>query len=73
MSECPICSRASLADTELCKYHKTALDNIHHAYEIWSNAMDVKWDEYLERVYELDDLGLWAREVVDHLTQQDDS
>ena len=73
MSECPICSRESLADTELCKYHKTALDNIHHAYEVWNNALSLHWDDYLKRIYELDDLGLWAREVVDHLTQQGDS
>jgi hypothetical protein len=35
--------------------------------------MKIEWQEYLERLVEEETIGKWALEVVEYLTQQDDS
>ena len=73
MSECPICNRGTIGDSEYCEYHAEALMNIEKAYSIWDNAMNITWEDYLEQLTDEENAGKWAREVAEYLTQQDDS
>jgi hypothetical protein len=55
----------------LCQYHASALRNLREAYEKWTEALEISWEEYLEQVYDLDDAGIWVKEVIEHLRTED--
>jgi len=73
MGECFICGRKVESDTEFCVYHIEALENVRIAFEQWKQAMDIQWKDYLEQLLEEENIGKWAREMVEYLMQQDDS
>ena len=73
MSECAICGRDTIAGNEYCGYHEEALKNIKVAFDNWNQAFEIDWDTYLGKLLDEENIGKWAREMVDHLTQQDDS
>lgn len=73
MSECPICGRELDDDAEFCQYHNEALENIKVAFDDWKRAMGIDWNAYLGRLIDEENIGKWAREVVEYLMQQDDS
>lgn len=74
MSECQICGRKVDTGTQFCQYHKLANVNITDSFEKWRLAMEnIQWDEYLTKLSEEEDLGRFARDIVEFLIQQDDS
>lgn len=73
MSQCDICGRAADDSIGYCAYHKVAHDNVQEAFKVWEIALEITWDDYLTRIFEEDGLGKWAREVVEHIMQQNDS
>lgn len=74
MSECQICGRKVDSETQFCQYHKLASANVTESFEKWRFAMgDIQWDEYLTKLSEEENLGRFARDVVEFLIQQDDS
>jgi hypothetical protein len=44
-----------------------AHENLREAFGVWSERMEIDWDAFLDQVYELEELGQWVREVIDHL------
>ncbi|TFF91593.1 hypothetical protein EU545_03540 [Candidatus Thorarchaeota archaeon] len=69
---CEICGRESLQDKKLCEYHDLALENLRTTYEFWQKASKTDWDGYLDALLELEETGLWVREVIEHLKSLDD-
>jgi hypothetical protein len=68
MSACPICGRD--AQDKFCAYHKTASDNLNEMYNEWEKAAGLTWEEYLEKISEIEDTGRWVREIIEYITQQ---
>ncbi|MFW9850684.1 MAG: hypothetical protein ACFFF4_16245 [Candidatus Thorarchaeota archaeon] len=73
MSECQICGRKCHAEREFCQYHQLANENITNSFEVWKSAMEISWNDYLARLCEEDNLGKFARDVVEFLMQPDGS
>ncbi len=72
MSDCAICGRRSEKD-DLCAYHISALENVKIAFDEWRKALEIDWNTYLTRLLDEENIGKWAREVVEYLMQQDGS
>ncbi len=73
MNVCPVCGREVAEDLELCLYHRHALDNLRSTFGDWKRALEIDWKEYLNRVQELDETGMWVREIAEHLMSQGSS
>ena len=73
MSDCEICGRKEDTGTQFCHYHDLASENITKAFEKWQSAMKIQWGNYLVVLGEEENLGKFAREVVEFLMQQDGS
>jgi hypothetical protein len=67
MTECSICGRPAVKTLDYCKYHEQAHENLKRAYKEWEKRSEIDWNIFLDQVYELNDLGQWVREVIDHL------
>lgn len=73
MSECPICGRPNDAGGRFCQYHQLTSDNLQKEFDNWTNAMDIDWDSFLDRVYATEGAGRWVREVIEHIKSEDGS
>ncbi len=73
MSDCPLCGRPSHEEGLLCQYHQLANENLRDAYEVWTRALGIDWDSYLDHVYAVEGLGSWVREVIEHIKSEDGS
>jgi len=73
VSECPICKRKVVSDGDFCEYHDLASSNVHNTFENWNVAMSVKWEDYLLQLVDEENLGKFARDIVEYLIQQDGS
>jgi hypothetical protein len=72
MIECKICGRECV-ENNLCEYHDTALGNLQKGFERWREAIDgLTWEEYIDRIQNLDGTGRWIREVIESIRSQDD-
>ena len=69
MTECPICGRDR--QEKFCSYHQTAFDNTKEMHTKWETAADLSWEDYLDKIGQLEDTGRWIREVIEFITQQD--
>ena len=67
LKECVICGRHVHQEKDLCSYHQQALDNLKDTFEKWKKALDIEWMDYLNRLSQLEELGLWVREVIDYI------
>lgn len=67
---CELCGRKATEDGRLCQYHTAALRNLKYSYEKWKDALEIGWDQYLNQVHDLDDVGLWVREVIEYLKSE---
>ncbi|MFW9805296.1 MAG: hypothetical protein ACFFFK_01045 [Candidatus Thorarchaeota archaeon] len=72
MTFCKICDRITLKENSLCQYHQTALENVHSAYESWKSASGINWEEYIEKLYELEETGQWILDVIEQIRSGDD-
>jgi hypothetical protein len=57
----------------MCEYHLSALANIKQAFKDWSEALEIEWEEYLHRLEQVEGVGKWVIEVIEHLNSQDAS
>ena len=65
MAKCIACYRDASNTNEFCRYHKHAYDALKKNYSLWCNAYGkIAWKEYLERLLDLKETGLWVKEVV---------
>ncbi|MFX0106945.1 MAG: hypothetical protein ACFE7R_01545 [Candidatus Hodarchaeota archaeon] len=67
MIDCPICGRSADGSSKLCKYHLEAKVRLEMGMQQWTKAAGITWNEYLDQVYEREELGVWVREVIDYL------
>jgi len=65
--KCEICGRE--AGNKYCELHEKAYRNIVGKYDVWKNALDISWKEYLNDVVRNPYTGFWAKEVAEHLTK----
>lgn len=69
---CEICGRVSLQKGPLCRYHDQALTNLRAMFDTWREALGIDWERYLETISNLDETGMWVKEVIEYLMSQDD-
>ena len=63
--KCKVCDRK--AQNEYCELHEKAYANITQKFEIWKNAADVSWQQYLNELVKNPFTGVWAKEVAEQL------
>jgi hypothetical protein len=68
MTECPICGRS--LQEKFCSYHETAFDNMKEMYAKWKTAAGLSWEDYLNKISDLEATGRWVREVIEFITLQ---
>lgn len=64
---CPICGVVSRGREDFCADHESAHKNLLAAFDDWKKALDITWENYLERISKNDNTGIWAKEVAEHL------
>ena len=72
MTFCTICGRVALKESDYCNYHQDALDNLKSSYEHWSKASGVSWEEYIEKLCQIEETGRWVLDVVEQIRSGDD-
>lgn len=71
MKLCTICGRNVLEKKEYCRYHQQALENLTASYEGWKDASGVSWEEYIERLSEIEETGRWIRDMAEQIRSED--
>ncbi|TFG98216.1 hypothetical protein E4H12_06735 [Candidatus Thorarchaeota archaeon] len=69
MTNCPICGRDK--QDEFCSYHQTAYDNLKEMHTKWETAAGLSWEDYLDRLNDIESTGRWVRDVIEFITQRD--
>ena len=72
MTFCTICGRVALKESDLCRYHQDALDSLKSSYELWRKASEVIWEEYIEKLCQIDETGRWVLDVAEQIRSGDD-
>lgn len=73
MSRCTICGRRSVHERPLCRYHSAAYDIIERKFNEWKCATGCSWTEYIDELLEMEETGIWVRDVLDWIKSQSDS
>lgn len=67
MSLCAICERKRTSE-HFCQYHDKAFKNLKEKYEIWKLRYgSLSWKDYLKKQIELEQNGIWVKEVARYL------
>jgi len=66
LSKCAICQRTQLEESEYCKYHERAYENLLAGYRKWKRAEGITWSDYLKKLIELKETGEWVKDVATH-------
>lgn len=68
---CRLCKRENAPSSDLCAYHLKARRNLESGYKRWSEAYGgMAWKEYLRKVRERPETGVWAKEVAELLYKE---
>jgi hypothetical protein len=71
MTFCTVCGRSVLNDSDYCRYHQEALDNLQSSYERWKEASGVSWEEYIEILCQIEETGCWVLDVAERIKSGD--
>ncbi|MDA4116149.1 MAG: hypothetical protein OK442_06310 [Thaumarchaeota archaeon] len=72
MTTCRLCKRECAPSSSLCKYHLAAKKSVESAYAKWNEAYGgIAWKDYLGRVSQDSETGLWAKEVAAMLSKEE--
>jgi hypothetical protein len=65
--KCIICKRTKIENSEYCIYHNKAKNYIKENYKKWneSYSTNLTWDQYLDKLLKLENVGMWIKEVSD--------
>jgi hypothetical protein len=65
--KCTICKRTKIENSEYCIYHNKAKNYIKENYKKWneSYSTNLTWDQYLDKLLKLENVGMWIKEVSD--------
>ena len=69
---CKICGRTVVKEGVLCQYHQSALDSLHASYKDWEKASGASWEEYIEKLCQLEETGRWVVDVAELIKSGDD-
>jgi hypothetical protein len=67
--KCRICEREAICESDYCKLHTKAYDNIVKRYDQWKKALEISWKEYLSEIAKNSLTGEWAKEVAKSLAR----
>ena len=71
MTTCRLCKRECAPSSTLCKYHLAAKRSVESAYTQWNEAYGgITWKDYLQKVSQNAETGLWAKEVAELLSKE---
>jgi len=72
MTVCRLCRRERAPSSTLCKYHLAAKRGVESAYKRWNEAYGgIGWKDYLQKVCQNAETGLWAKEVAELLSREE--
>jgi hypothetical protein len=60
-----------VSDGDLCRYHQEALENLKSSYKQWKDANGVSWEEYVEKLCQIDETGRWVLDVAEQIRSGD--
>ena len=67
MTRCVLCERIRESE-KFCQYHEIAFRNLKEKYEIWKLRYgSLSWKDYLKKQVELEQNGIWTKEVAGYL------
>lgn len=65
MDKCVICGKN--AAERFCYFHEKAYENVKKKYKLWNKAVTISQEEYLNKVVDNPNTGLWVKEVAKYL------
>ena len=65
---CKVCDSESTTEG-FCEYHYKAKENLESKFELWREALNISWKEYLSQVAENSSAGDWVKEVSKYLIE----
>jgi hypothetical protein len=65
--KCKVCSRETGPQSDFCEPHEKAYRNILQKFEVWKEALNIEWKEYLKEIAKNPLTGAWAKEVAESL------
>lgn len=68
--KCPICGERKSENSPYCENHQLAYENLKKQYQYWREALQIDWQEYLQRIVENKNTGQWAKEVAKDLIEK---
>lgn len=67
---CQVCNR-NAESKDFCKYHLLADQVLNKNYDNWCYAYGkLTWNQYLKKLLEANEIGLWVKEVVKYELEQ---
>lgn len=61
--DCRLCYRRRMEGSDYCLHHQRAFENLEEKFATWNKALGMDWVEFLGRVSEMKETGVWAREI----------
>ena len=68
--KCKVCVREA-EEAGFCSLHLRAYRNVLEKFDAWRRASDLVWMEYLVAIQKNSLTGGWAKEVVEHLIEDE--
>jgi len=65
MKKCVICGKETLG--RFCYFHDMAYGTIKKKYKFWKKSVTISREEYLNKIVNNSNTGLWAKEVAIYL------
>ncbi|NLE05712.1 MAG: hypothetical protein GX638_13065 [Crenarchaeota archaeon] len=69
---CKICNRKAV-NNGFCRFHLKAYENLFGKFDLWKNALDITWKEYLSEIAKNDVAGIWVKEVSNYLIENEEN
>lgn len=71
MTACRLCKRECAPSSTLCRYHLEARRSVESGYTQWNEAYGgLAWKDYLRKISQDPETGLWAKEVAELLSKE---
>lgn len=71
--QCSVCGNDSVGEEDsiaFCPLHLKAYRNLKKTYEVWEDAVDMTFEEYIKAVSKLSSTGRFVKEVIEYLTKR---
>jgi hypothetical protein len=68
--KCKICEREE-QENGFCPLHAKAYQNIVEKFRTWEASLNITWRDYLGEVQKNSLTGVWAKDVAEHLIEEE--